>query len=366
MRRVGTRRRVGGKALASGTDGCVFDKRFNEDGSIIDVPDIVSKVFPKEKGAVARNEFSILAAVKNVIPDGKGVVVGDAQLKTINAVTDTIGDKARTGMAPNACGRVMMQKDSPFYVIEYPRIDGSMIDLNKRDVPISFFDDAIQALQTLSQSGLVHMDIAARNVFVKNEKALIGDFGNMINTKDTRNLPASIKSYLSKYSINTIGDCLVDQGTTSTLRIAMLMYVTEDMSSIKQQIEHYLQPYKEKGRTIYEFSDVYYEADAKAHPSLHDKLTEEMRSYLETMKGITNKSILEAIMLSELHLTDIRMLALLMSERCEQTEELPTRVFELWNLRSWMQVYLQSRLAALRKGGKRTRRKRVKISRKHK
>lgn len=369
MRRVGSRRKIGGKSLASGTDGCVFDVRFLPDGSIEQVDGIVSKVFPKEKKDVANNEYSILNSVIEIIPDGKGVVVGDTELKTVTAIKDTIGDKARIDFSVNACGRIVLQMqrgESPFYVLEYPRIDGSIIDLNLRGMEIAQFDDAIVALQTLSKAGLIHMDIAARNVFVKNNKCLIGDFGNMINIKDSANLEASVRGYITKYSIDTIGDCISDQGTSTTARIAMLMYVSNDLPALKTQMNRYLETYVDDNKkTVYEFADVYYEAN---HPMLETLLIENLAKFLKAMRTLETKSDIEKVMINELMLTDIRMLAMLMAERCKPSEELNAKVVELWKANNWLQLpaMLRFRLAALKAGSKRTRRKRVKMSRKHK
>lgn len=365
MGRVGSRRKIGGKALASGADGCVFDVRFLPDGSTQIVDGIVSKVFPKEKKAVAENEYSILALVNKTIPDGKGVVVGNVELKTISDVKDEIGNKGRTNdFTPNACGRIVNQKqrsESPFYVLEYPRVDGSMLDLKTMDVPLSFFEDAIHAVQTLSKAGLVHTDIATRNIFVKGNTGLIGDFGNMININDERNLSAVIKSYIDKNTILSIGDCLSANEVSSTARIAMLMYVSEDLQPLKEEMENLVTEYKNKSRS-YWFSDTYFEAK---YPLLREPLTQNMKQYLDTMATISNKNVIKAVMLHELKQSDIRMLAIVMLDRAVPSTELNNKVMELWgNPHSWAPIVsFNTRLAAL-KGSRRTRRKRVKMSRK--
>lgn len=366
MRRVGARRKIGGKALASGSDGCVFDVRFLPDGSIQNVEGIVSKVFPKERANVAKNEFAILQEVNRVIPDGKGVVAGNPELKTISDMKDDATSKAKSDFGLNACARIVNQKqkgESPFYVLEYPRIDGSLSERRGDRLPLEAFDDAIVAVQKLSAEGLIHMDIAARNVFVKDNKCLIGDFGNMINISDENNLTSAIKGYLDKHMIKTIGDCLSDGDVTSTARIAMLMYVSDDLPTLKSEMLGHTQQFR---NGTYAFSDLYYDGDARAHAILHASLTQEMKVYLDEMGKIENKNVIKAIMLHELKQSDIRMLAIVMLERGEKSESMNNKVVELWgNVHSWFPVYLGARLSALR-GSRRTRRKRVKMSRKHK
>lgn len=350
--------------MASGADGCVFDVRFLPDGSTQPVDGIVSKVFPKEKKAVAENEYSILALVNKTIPDGKGVVVGNVELKTISDVKDEIGNKANFDYGGNACGRIVTQKqrgETPFYVLEYPRIDGSMVDLKRRNVPLSFFDDAIHAVQTLSKAGLVHTDIAPRNIFVKGNTGLIGDFGNMININDERNLFSAIKRYIDKNTILSIGDCLSANEVSSTARIAMLMYVSEDLQPLKEEITRDM--VVPVGSQPYRFSDIYYEAD---YPLLREPLTQNMKQYLDTMLTISNKNVIKAVMLHELKQSDIRTLAITMLDRGAPSTELNNKVMELWgDPRSWVPIIsFNTRLAALKGSRRRTRRKRVKMSRK--
>jgi hypothetical protein len=372
---VGTRRKIGGKALASGADGCVFDVRFSPDGSVEPVDGIVSKVFPKVKAAVAQNEFAILKRVNAVIPDGKGVVAGNPELKTIMDVKDEIGNKASMGYAMNACGRIVSQKErgeTPFYVLEYPRVDGSLAERKRGSLSLEAFDDAITAVHTLSAAGLIHMDIAARNVFVKDDKALIGDFGNMININDEGNLLSAIQTYISKNIIVSIRDCLSANDVTSTARIAMLMFVSDDLTELKSEMKDLVAQYRDG---TYQFSELYYDADQKVHPILHGPLTREMKLYLDTMYGIQDKKVIKTLMLDELKRSDIRMLAITILEKSVASDALNAKVLELWgDPHSWSTVLIKARLTAL-KGSKRTRRnrvnrvnrvKRVKISRKHK
>ena len=159
----------GGVAIASGSDGCVFDMRFNDDGTAVDVPGIVSKVFPQDRMSVAENEFDANELVKKVT-GGLGVAISSGKIRTIPAVKDSIPDALVTRVPePNACSKIVDQKGGVFYVIESPRIKGSLISLELKGLPVKFFTDAIKALQLLGEKGLCHMDIASRNIFVSND-----------------------------------------------------------------------------------------------------------------------------------------------------------------------------------------------------
>lgn len=340
MRRMVSRRKTGGKALASGADGCVFDVRFGKDGTTQDIPGIVSKVFPKEKKAVADNEFSILALVNKTIPDGKGIVSGNVELRTITDVKDEMRDKS-TFQPPNACGMIVKQKErgeTPFYVLEYPRVDGSLLQ-HRGKLPLDAFNEAIIALQTLSANGLIHMDIAPRNVFVKDNTCLIGDFGNMININDEGHLDSVIKEYLSKNMINSIRDCLTDGDTTSSARIAMLLYVSDDITPFREEMIGYLTG----------SNDSHDYSEAQRLPIL----MQHMGAYLNMMVNIETKDAIKSVMLQELKQSDIRMLALVIIDRATPPDSAKIKALELWGI-------------PIMRGSKRTRRKRVKISRKHK
>jgi hypothetical protein len=366
---MGTRRtklRKGGVAIASGTDGCVFDTQFDEAGKATSSTEVVSKVFPRDKQVIAENEFAANQLVKRAT-DGRGVLISTT-LKTIRSVQDTIPDKvARRGDAPNACGRVVDQTEGYFYVIESPRVKGSLVDEKSRDLPIAFFTDAIDALQKLSAVGLCHMDIASRNIFVSNDaRAIVGDFGNLIDI-NAPDLKATLAAHLKKYKINSVNECLASDGTTAALQIAIFVYMTSDFNGIKAQINHLLKPYA-LGR--YEFMDLYFEAGELKGISGLD-LNGEMKSYLESILALDSPDDALDILKKEIARSDLRCLTIVMRNRCAASVELDMTLESLWKsgtlpIRTTT-LSLAERLARLKRGGRRkTRRKRhmrVKMSR---
>jgi hypothetical protein len=359
------RRRKGGVAIASGSDGCVFDTQFDETGNAKPAPGIVSKVFPEGKRSVAENEFKSIELVKGVT-GGKGVVISDGELLTIRAVKDTIPDTVgRRGEFSNACGQIADQKSGLFYVIESPRVKGSLIDTDSKNLSVTFFSDAITALQLLGSAGLCHMDIAPRNIFISNNhKALVGDFGNLLSISDP-DLKTKLDYHLRKYNIRTVVHCLSGYGATAALQIAILAYMSPDFKDIQSEIKNLLEPYAGGG---YRFMDFYHEAQELKDVAGTDLKTE-MKAYLESILTMSAPEDIFATLKKEFVRSDLRCLSLVMRSYCTPSVEVTMTVSSLWTSGSMPDTtaMLMARLAAIRgRGRRKTRRKRqmrVKMSR---
>lgn len=289
MRTPRRRHHRGGVAIASGSDGCVFDTHFEDDGMAVPAQGTISKVFAVSKQDVALNEYLSIELVRKAT-NGRGVAPpAPGQLKTIPDVKDTIPVTLirRGEYSPNGCGRVADQKDKGgdlFYIIESPRVKGSLVDLKTKTLSAASFGDAVWALQGLSTAGLCHMDIARRNIFLSNENVpLVGDFGNLLNIHDP-DLKTKIAGHLTKYRLRTLSECFTSDGSTAALNMAMLIYMAKDVTEFHDEVNDLLVPVAEgvpKFKDYYLFSVL----DHEIFPGFD--VVAEMKAYLEFIRDIT-------------------------------------------------------------------------------
>lgn len=231
MKRQTLRRRHlrrGGKALATGSDGCVFDGTFAPDGTFTKSTTMVTKVFPPETAGVATNEYERMQEVKDAT-GGIGVLVTSDPLVTIAAIPGTAweGEAIKTR---HACKKVFESTAGPFVGLTLPLINGDFNGL-KRDQRIPIPGDALAdlsgALVTMKLARLVHMDFAARNIFYTETggslNALLGDFGATISLRS--NFEANIRAYLTRYGLRgkILAFTKVD-GLTPTALAQMILY----------------------------------------------------------------------------------------------------------------------------------------------
>lgn len=358
-----SRRRKGGVAIASGSDGCVFDTRFLEDGTPQDAPGVVSKVFPANKKDVAQNEFTMNGIVK-VATKGVGVLVNEGGVRTISGMNDTI-PAPLVESKTNACAEIVKQKDSgvstPFYVLESPRVKGTLLDFKRHRIsirgeqgdilPLSVFQDAITAVGAMGKQGIAQMDIANRNIFVSNDdKALIADFGSALNMNDM-DFKSRIEWYVTKYGITNVFSCLYDFGSSANVRTAMMMYTTDDIDTAKEAIQEQLQTDR-KGN--YFFMDCYRKEIEHAPEEWKPTLIKEMGEFLTKMLSLADKAAILNVLKEELCRSDSRVLAMLILKWCGTSEAVVIQAKEMWYSNN------------APRGGRKTRRnrgKRVKMSR---
>lgn len=178
-----TRSRRGGKAIAAGSDGCVFDGTFAKDGTFTPGTDIVTKVFIDKK--VVDQERAMMELV-NTATGGSGVVVSTTPIVTITSKIPAEAWDNEEIKSRGACKKVNEGKP-PFYGLVTPRIDGTLLDLyndkGATHIRSYSFDLLDTALTDMKREGLIHMDLAARNIFYKGNDFLLGDFGNTIVIK---------------------------------------------------------------------------------------------------------------------------------------------------------------------------------------
>lgn len=187
----------GGVNIGSGTDGCVFNSRFDKDGNVI--PDskngaagIATKVYsvgakPGSMNSAAVNEYNMMMKVRKVT-NGLGVAVAlDNSLRQLAKIDE---EEVKTIPTPveGACEHLTNPKKSPYTVIELPLVSGSLsrFGIQWGSFPDSAFTTLKSALDAMAAAKLTQLDLAARNIFYLMREDgeltfLLGDFGNGID-----------------------------------------------------------------------------------------------------------------------------------------------------------------------------------------
>lgn len=207
----------GGLSIASGSDGCVFDGTFAEDGTFTKDDARVTKVYSPQRADIAKNEWDAMNLVKSVVPDGKGVVVAEGPPQTIATVPET---SFEDGNKRNACEELdkVITSGNPHDAmlgLVLPRISGTLYELyidgfknnKKLSLPAMSFADIVTAVEKMGDAGIAHMDFAVRNVFYKEEGGnnilLLGDFGNTFKIGD--DIDERVKTYVNRYNLRGVG-----------------------------------------------------------------------------------------------------------------------------------------------------------------
>jgi hypothetical protein len=183
----------GGRFVGSGSDGCVFNSRFDASGNVIKGSEdgkegIASKVYvagPKgELNPQAVNEYAIMMRVRKAT-NGLGVAVAlDGSLRAIPDIVEA----ERTSIPPPARGACAQLTDDakPYTVIELPLVKGHMFP-SPGGYPAKSFETLETAIQQIKAAKVTQLDLAVRNIFyVEDDKTgatvlLLGDFGNGID-----------------------------------------------------------------------------------------------------------------------------------------------------------------------------------------
>lgn len=155
----------GGKALATGSDGCVFDGTFDATGVFTKSTSVVTKVFPPKYAAVATNEYARMQDVLTAT-GGVGVLVATEPPVTVAAIPDDAweNDEIKTR---GACKEAIASQTGPFTALTLPLIDGDLLDLhraNRLPIPEESLEELNAGLQRMNAANLVHMDFAAKRL----------------------------------------------------------------------------------------------------------------------------------------------------------------------------------------------------------
>jgi hypothetical protein len=194
----------GGKAIAAGSDGCVFDGTFDPDGTFKQETSKVTKVYAPQYSAVAANEYARMQEIE-AATGGVGVVVASQSPVTIAKIADEAWENDSI-KGFGAC-KTIAQSPGPYTGLVLPRITGDFLALKrlgKVPVPGESFEAMYTAIDKMHAANLVHMDLAARNVFYTEENgkltALLGDFGATINL-NSPDFDAQIQTYVTRYRL---------------------------------------------------------------------------------------------------------------------------------------------------------------------
>lgn len=244
----------GGAPIASGSQGCIFLPALQLNAASKTAVrsanhGAISKVFT-DKGVYNR-EFDIMNLV-NAATRGVGVVVfvGGPNKQFI---ADKLNPENLAGLTPpigTACDRVKIS--SPLYVINQPRIRGDVRDFQKTGEkrPASFFVKGYIALLRMRAHGLVHMDMASRNIFYNDTDALIGDFGYTLDLADQEQASAGLIEFGRSHGLGMPGNFAAQDQIMPEAFLALSLHKLWDRK-------------KELVRTIRD-SIPYYQFEAKA------------------------------------------------------------------------------------------------------
>jgi len=203
MGRRTRRQRRGGKAIGSGSDGCVFDGTFASDGTFTKTADTVTKVFVGANVPVAQQEYDMMKRVA-VATGGTGVLVALTPPTSIATIPETAWENDQIKSFA-ACKTVVETPAGPFAGLVLPRALGTLSTLRNRGgllLPDEAFNDASQAITNMAAANLAHLDVAHRNLFLrvnpdKTQTVLLGDFGSAIDVTDD----AALQAFVAKYKI---------------------------------------------------------------------------------------------------------------------------------------------------------------------
>lgn len=188
------RQRRGGKAIAVGSDGCIFDGEFAPDGTFTPTESTVTKVAVAD---IIEQEYAVTQRIAE-ITGGKGIVAARERVSIANIPKTAWDNDKLKSMTQGGCSKI--QRGSPIAGLVLPKLEGTISTLN--DGPPLLFDDITDAVRKMSAAGIVHMDMAQRNIFYTKEGVcLLGDFGSSM-TVDDETLDANVQSYLAKYNFS--------------------------------------------------------------------------------------------------------------------------------------------------------------------
>jgi hypothetical protein len=228
----------GGDAIASGSQACIFRPRLNTkrmDSRIIafDSPlptdkNYVTKVFFDQ--ATWKHEVDILLEISKRLGEDNPGIVDVIGYSEANLLASIIPPHVKgTGCQKVSAAAKAGKK---IYLMHQTYILGDIRDLTETK-PLMFFQPALEVLIKLTFTGIVHLDIAMRNIFFNSTSAMIGDFGYAIDMT----LDSEFDEMVNKYCIENIAAAstpirtslmmaLVPEGTgiTREAALAMLCY----------------------------------------------------------------------------------------------------------------------------------------------
>ena len=195
----------GGTSIGAGSDGCVFDGTFAPDGTFTVDDNLVTKVYPPKYSQVAQNEWKSMELVKNAIGE-EGVILAKGPPQPIASIPAEAWGS--TGTSLHACGVLKKASDAGqagILGLVLPRINGDLNDAKGTIVDSDEFNFLNGELVKLGQANIVHMDIAARNIFYTlddydDPQLYIGDFGSAFNFM-AEDFDENIKRYVDRYKI---------------------------------------------------------------------------------------------------------------------------------------------------------------------
>ncbi len=244
-------RMKGGEAVAAGSQGCVFVPKLvlNESTGKAKTSDpknsqVASKVFSNVD--VYDDERMLLDSLSHVSNEGI-ITLAPGSFAAPHGLNDENKESASKLSGP-ACKKIAGEYKSAVYVMQMPLIDG---DLQRPTAPkpITFMTKAYNALMRMKHNGIVHGDMAPRNIFFKGDDALIGDFGYSINFRDPNNETNGYRRAANKYRgfkssnpehITEALDFILSKVDQITIEACTAVYIYENWENKDAIVNEYL------------------------------------------------------------------------------------------------------------------------------
>jgi hypothetical protein len=331
----------------------VFDQRFDDKGNPTPTSDSITKIFPLSRKAAADREYALAAKIRNILGEGTPGVVLSTSSRELPTVNDTI-------TMGNACAELssdIAAGKSGFPALEQPR---ALRDMVAESIPYAarFYKQSYDALKALTTNGIVHLDIARRNIFVvksfesredaffgeqgKREMAAVGDFGSILDLADDQRNDAVIA--LAKAGVNSLVNCKNKDGSTFSANICIAMeFLMRVSPETVPEFQRDLAALKDPSR-------YHIAIDDPVHERIKEWYQPELTDLISKLTA-SDIPLDECVKLANHHmrLSDCRMLTILMiKNRCGDAD---SYIAEAWAPTNTVADALAARLAALRRGG---------------
>jgi hypothetical protein len=369
----------GGDAIAVGSDGCIFAPRL----TVTDIKGVrtavpvkggdmyISKIFMSKD--IATNEYKLLRMI-HAETGGEGTIQFVDDVEQFDVLEDTVKESLMKKVDGNKtiCG--LSKEDGVKYMIHMERIDSDLRDVASNSLTPDNIRAAWNALARLHdrrEGGIFHLDLAARNIFIKNGNAILGDYGSGYMVGGSESFDTFVQRFVERYKIESIGDCITGfsgdgVGFSPEFGIPLLYYSDVYLrGGVPESIVNKYRLYiNGDGANIYPATDY------PIVPGLVDAINHDYWKKLEAMLGplITmTREGLQAHIIEQMRYSDkdmfvqstlSRLLVPMVKKEAIYKSILLNNNFDLFNTYvNPTAASLQARLAALRAGGGKTKRR---------
>ena len=240
----------GGKAVAVGSQGCVFVPKLvlheskAKTSAAPENTQFASKVFSNLD--VYEDESTLLGLMGSVSNEGI-ITLAPGSFTAPSGLN--VEEKASALEQGGPACKTIGESNSNVYVMQMPLIDGDINQLREQKKPIAFITKAYNALMRMRNAGIVHGDMASRNIFFKGGDALIGDFGYSINFRDPNNETNGYRRCANKFAgfrsstpeqISSAFNFILGQVDQITIEACTALYIYENWANKDAIVNEFL------------------------------------------------------------------------------------------------------------------------------